>query len=118
LSLDQEDGDRPGPLVLGVAIESPQESQAPGRRPRLVVVGDSDFAANYSANIPGNAEMFMSIVRWLAQEKIAVIPPRLPQERLLTMSETQRRLISWFALLLLPGMAIGVAAYLRRGSRA
>jgi ABC-type uncharacterized transport system involved in gliding motility auxiliary subunit len=115
LSLDPEDGDRAGPLFLGVAIESPpQASQASGRRQRLVVVGDSDFAANYSANIPGNAEMFLSIVRWLAQERIAVIPPRLPQERVLTMSDGQRRLISWFALLLLPGMALGVAAYLRR----
>jgi hypothetical protein len=58
--------------------------------------------------------MFLSIVHWLAQERIVTIPSRLPQERVLTMSESQRRLISWFALLLLPGMAVGVAGYLRR----
>jgi hypothetical protein len=39
-----------------------------------VIVGDSDFVANYSANIPGNAEMFLSVVRWLAQEKFVAIP--------------------------------------------
>jgi hypothetical protein len=118
LSLDQEDGDRPGPVSLGVAVESPPRSspagQAPVRPLRMVAVGDSDFAANYSANIPGNAEMFLSIVRWLAQEKAAAIPSRLPQERVLTMTAWQHRLISWVALLLLPGMAVGVAAYLRR----
>jgi ABC-type uncharacterized transport system involved in gliding motility auxiliary subunit len=105
-------------VFLGVAIETrppqTQAGQAPARQTRLVVVGDSDFAANYSANIPGNAEMFLSIVRWLAQEKVAAIPSRVPQERMLTMTDGQRSLLSWFALLLLPGMAIGVAAYLRK----
>jgi hypothetical protein len=118
LSMDQEDGDRPGPVSLGVAVEAQTRSapagQAPARQLRMVAVGDSDFAANYSANIPGNAEMFLSIVRWLAQERVATIPPRLPQERVLTMAAWQHRFISWIALLLLPGMAVGVAAYLRR----
>jgi hypothetical protein len=119
LSMDPEEGDRPGPIPLGVAIEGPapppsQAGQKPLRYSRLVVVGDSDFAANYSGNIPGNADMFLSIVRWLAQDTGATIPPRLPQERLLAMSAWQHRLISWIALLLLPGMAVGVAAYLRR----
>jgi ABC-type uncharacterized transport system involved in gliding motility auxiliary subunit len=118
LSLDPEDGDRPGPVSLGVAVEapprSPQAGQAPARQLRMVAVGDSDFAANYSANIPGNAEMFLSIVRWLAQEKVATIPPRLPQERVLTMTAWQHRLLSWIALLLLPGIAVGTAAYLRK----
>ena len=118
LSLDQEDGDRPGPISLGVAVEALPRStpagQAPARQVRLAAVGDSDFAANYSANIPGNAEMFLSIVRWLAQEKGATIPSRLPQERVLTMTGWQHRLVSWVALLLLPGMAVGVAAHLRK----
>ncbi|MGH7552282.1 MAG: GldG family protein, partial [Longimicrobiales bacterium] len=118
LSMDQADGDRPGPVSLGVAVEAPPPStragQAPARQLRMVAVGDSDVAANYSSNIPGNAEMFLSIVRWLAQEKVAVIPSRLPQERALTMTAWQHRLISWVALLLLPGIAVGVAAHLRK----
>jgi len=117
LSLDQEDGDRPGPISLGVAIEAPapaQAAQAPARQSRLAVVGDSDFAANYSANIPGNADVFLSIVRWLAQDAGARIPPRLPQERVLSMTVRQQTLLSWLALLLLPGTALGVAVYLRQ----
>jgi ABC-type uncharacterized transport system involved in gliding motility auxiliary subunit len=118
LSMDQEEGDRPGPIPLGVAIESPappaRAVRTPVRQSRLVVVGDSDFAANYSANIPGNAEMFLSIVRWLAQDEGVTIPARTPQERQITMNPTQHTAVLLLALLLLPGMAAGVAVHLRR----
>ena len=117
-SMDPEKGDRPGPLSLGVAISRrpvlPASSgPAPVREPRLVVVGDSDFVANYSGNVPGNADIFLSMIRWLAQEKVVTIPPRVPQERVLTMAGSQVRLVSWFAVLLLPGLAAGAWAYLR-----
>lgn len=126
-SMDPEKGDRPGPLSLGVAISmhpvspasgdtAPARDTTPSREPRLVVVGDSDFVANYSGNVPGNTEMFLSIVRWLAQEKVVSIPPRGPQERLLTMTGSQVRIVSWFAVLLLPGLAAGAWAYRREGS--
>jgi len=105
LSMDPQRGDRPGPIPLGVAISTDTA--------RLVVVGDSDFAANYSANVPGNAEIFLSMVRWLAREKVIAIPPRLPQERLLAIDTTQRRLLIFFAVVLLPGLAAAVAASIR-----
>jgi len=113
LSMDPENGDRPGPVSLGVAVSA--QPAAPlsgdGSRPRdtrLVVVGDSDFVANYSANVPGNSEMFLSIVHWLAQENVVAIPRRAPPERVLTMTASQRRNVFWFAVLLLPGLVVGV----------
>ena len=107
LSMDPGKGDRPGPVSLGVAVSTQPASQS--RETRLVVVGDSDFVANYSANVPGNSEMFLSIIHWLAQEKVVTIPPRLPQERVLTMTASQRRNVFWFAVLLLPGLAVAAA---------
>ena len=115
LSMDPQKGDRPGPVSLGVAISAPA---SPNRGMRLVVVGDSDFAANYSANIPGNAEMFHAIVQWLEQEKVVTIPPRVPQQRLLAISTAQRETVFWLALLVLPGLAAGAGVYLRAVSRA
>lgn len=117
-SLDPEKGDRPGPVSLGVAISVPPgpprvNGPAPRER-RLVVVGDSDFVANYSANVPGNSAMLLAMVRWLAQEKVTVIPARALQERLLTMSTSQHSAVSWFAVLVLPGFALATAVYLRR----
>lgn len=121
LSMDPEDGDRPGPVSLGVAVAAPpiaprSGARSPSRETRLVVVGDSDFVANYSANVPGNAEIFLSIIQWLAQEKVMTIPPRVPQERMVAMTASERRNVFWFAVLLLPGLAVGTAVYIwRRG---
>jgi ABC-type uncharacterized transport system involved in gliding motility auxiliary subunit len=122
LSMDAASGDRPGPVSLGVALSSPAASTgsgntAPPREMRLVAVGDSDFVANYSANIPGNADIFLSIVHWLAQDRVVTIAPRRPYERLLTMSGAQRQVLSWFAILVLPGAALGLAAFLRKKNR-
>jgi ABC-type uncharacterized transport system involved in gliding motility auxiliary subunit len=96
------------------AARPPSTGGAPSREPRVVVIGDSDFVANYSANVPGNSEMFLSIVRWLAQEQVVAIPRRVPQGRMLTMTPSQRRTVFWFAVLLLPGVAAGIAVSLRR----
>ena len=114
-SLDQARGDRPGPVPLGVAISAPRVANSlASREPRLVVVGDSDFVANYSANVPGNAGMFLSIVDWLAQEHVLTIPPRVAEPRTLDMTASQQRYVSWFALLFLPALAFGAAVYLRK----
>jgi hypothetical protein len=117
-SMDPAKGDRPGPVSLGVAISvspgPPRVNSPPLRETRLVVIGDSDFVANYSANVPGNSAMLLAIVRWLAQEEVMVIPPRAPQERLLTLSTSQRRAVSLFAVLILPGLAVATGVYLRR----
>jgi ABC-type uncharacterized transport system involved in gliding motility auxiliary subunit len=118
-SMDPAKGDRPGPLPIGVAISAPPtaprfDKDAPFRETRLVVVGDSDFVANYSANVPGNSAMFLSIVRWLAQDKPVIIAARQPDERLLTMNATGKRAVSWLALVVLPGIAVGLALYVRR----
>lgn len=121
-SMDPASGDREGPVPLGVAVSRLPSAAAFGasgqaRETRIVVVGDSDFAANYSSNVPGNAEMFLSIVRWLAQQTVVTIAPRVPEERRLAMDGTGFRLVSWFALFVLPGVAFGVAAWrYRRGT--
>ena len=117
-SMDPASGDRQGPVSLAVAVSKRPSAAAFGaagqaRDTRLVVVGDSDFVANYSTNVPGNAQIFLSIVRWLAQQTVVAIPPRAPQERVLTMTGADVRTISWIALLLLPGLAFGVGVFFR-----
>jgi len=118
-SMDPDKGDRPGPVSLGVAVSPsrPSGGARASREPRMVVVGDSDFVANYSGNVPGNSDMFLSIIRWLAQENVVAIPARVPQERVLTMTASQLRAVSWFAVLLLPGLAVGTGLYLQGRKR-
>lgn len=123
-------GDTKGPISLAVAVSAPASegtpppadtpnSDPPPDKPetRLVVVGDSDFAANAFLNIPGNRDMFLNIVNWLAQqENLIAVRPRDPEDRRITVSAGQDRLIFWFTVLIMPGLILlaGVHAWWRR----
>jgi ABC-type uncharacterized transport system involved in gliding motility auxiliary subunit len=109
--------------MLGVAVSAPLSTNvAPDGTPvgvgfgaaetRLAVLGDSDFAANYSANIPGNRDLFLGIVRWLSQQEVVAIPARQFEERQMAISGVQRRNLSWLAMFALPLLLAGGALYM------
>ena len=126
VAMDVSKGDRQGPISLGVAVTAPIEG-APGAsandaakkdeaqpKPevRLVVLGDSDFVANAAGNIPGNLDLFLNTVNWLAQqESLIAIRPRQPQDRRVTMNATQQRNVLWLSVFVLPGLIIGSGVY-------
>ncbi|HXW07977.1 MAG TPA: Gldg family protein [Vicinamibacterales bacterium] len=123
-------GDVQGPVSLAVALSAPvegatpppadQAADAPGQNKpetRIVVVGDSDFAANNSVGVIGNRDMFLNIVNWLAQqENLIAVRPRDPEDRRITLSAGQDRLIFWFTVLIIPGLILlaGVQTWWRR----
>jgi len=126
---DFENGDTQGPISLAVALTAPVENAAPPPDPakggenankpetRLVVVGDSDFAANNVAGMGGNRDMFLNIVNWLAQqENLIAVRPRDPADRRITLTAGQDRMITWFTLLVLPGLIFiaGIQTWWRR----
>src|SRR5262245_55025006 len=60
---DYEPGkDQKGPLTIGAAAS---KSVAGKKEARLVVIGDSDFAANYVFKFQRNADLFLNSVNWL-----------------------------------------------------
>ena len=103
-----------------------RHAAAAGRRPgadpnkpetRLVVVGDSDFAANSVAGMGGNRDMFLNIVNWLAQqENLISVRPRNPEDRRITLTAGQDTMIFWFTLAILPGLIFlaGIQTWWRR----
>jgi ABC-type uncharacterized transport system involved in gliding motility auxiliary subunit len=123
-------GDVKGPISLAVAVSSPVGGETPPppapdgqdanpNKPetRLVVVGDSDFAANSVAGMGGNRDMFLNMVNWLAQqENLISVRPRNPADRRITLTGGQDRMIFWFAMVILPGLIFlaGVQAWWRR----
>jgi ABC-type uncharacterized transport system involved in gliding motility auxiliary subunit len=126
---DFENGDTQGPISLAVAVTAPVDSAPPpadkpkegenANKPetRLVVVGDSDFAANNVAGMGGNRDMFVNIVNWLAQqENLIAVRPRDPEDRRITLTAGQDRMITWFTLLVLPGLIFiaGIQTWWRR----
>ena len=102
-----------GPLSLGVAAErksGPEPSPTDGR---LVVIGNSQFADNQYASQVRNGDLFMNTINWLAQdEDLISIRPKSPTSRHVTFTETQQRELTWFSLLLLPGLVILSGVYI------
>jgi len=124
-----EKGDVQGPISLAVAVNAPATEGTPPpatadgqdnpNKPetRLVVVGDSDFAANSVAGMGGNRDMFLNMVNWLAQqENLISIRPRNAADRRVTLTGGQDRMIFWFSMFILPGLIFlaGVQAWWRR----
>ena len=126
---DFENGDTQGPISLAVAVTAPLDTAPPpadkakegdtANKPetRLVVVGDSDFAANNVAGMGGNRDMFLNMVNWLAQqENLIAVRPRDPEDRRITLTSGQDTMITYFTLLILPGLIFiaGIQTWWRR----
>jgi ABC-type uncharacterized transport system involved in gliding motility auxiliary subunit len=119
VALDEAKGDKKGPVVIGsavsaaVAAATPPTPPAPGDdapkpETRVVVVGDSDFAANGGLGIQGNRDLFMNTVGWLSQqENLISIRPKEADDRRITLTSTQQSNITWLSLLIIPGFVFG-----------
>ncbi len=126
VELDEKKGDKKGPVSIGAAVSAPAPGapapapeNADQRKPetRVVVVGDSDFVANYALNIQGNKDLFLNALNWLAQqENLIAIRPKEPNDRRLTLTADQSRRLMWFALFIIPGaiFATGIYTWWRR----
>jgi ABC-type uncharacterized transport system involved in gliding motility, auxiliary component len=125
-------GDKAGPVTLAAAVsaaatdapapaptpgDSPKPADAPKPETRVVVFGDSDFVTNGYLGIPGNRDLFLNSVNWLAQqENLISIRPKDPEDRRVTLTSDQAKLIFWLSILIIPGLilAAGVQTWWRR----
>jgi ABC-type uncharacterized transport system involved in gliding motility auxiliary subunit len=117
VSLDESKGDKKGPISLAVAVsasagtsEPPKPGAEADKKPetRVVVFGDSDFAANAGLGIQGNRDLFLNTVGWLSQqENLIAIRPKEADDRRITLTATQQQNIMWLSLLIIPGFIFG-----------
>lgn len=122
-------GDIAGPVSLGAAVSvggeapanpatpDPATPDAPKPESRMVVMGDSDFASNRWLGTAGNRDLFLNTVNWLAQqENLISIRARDPEDRRITLSAGDDRLIFWLTIVAIPGLILllGVQAWWRR----
>ena len=126
VELNEDAGDRPGPISIGMAVSAPSstepavtgadaesgEADATPPETRLVVIGDSDFATNGVVGIQGNRDMFLNTVNWLAQkENLISIRAREPEDRRLTLTADGQRRVRWLSLFLVPAFVFGSGVY-------
>ncbi len=107
--------DRPGPITLAIAAEN-LNSQA-----RLVVFGDSDFAADANFFVFANGDLLMNAIDWAAgQEDLINLTPKESTARMLIPPQTMTmNLILLGAVIVLPGLALlgGVVVFFQRRRR-
>ncbi|APB33591.1 ABC-type uncharacterized transport system involved in gliding motility, auxiliary component [Gloeomargarita lithophora Alchichica-D10] len=96
--------DREGPLPIGVAVNV--------GKGRLVVIGDSEFAADGLFNLQRNGDVFLNSVNWLAQNESQPLSIRSkdPTNRRLNIATPLATTITLLALIGLPGGALVAAA--------
>ena len=113
VSLDEAKGDKKGPITIAAAVSAPVSAadakpDEPKKEARVVVFGDSDFAAQAGLGIQGNRDLFMNTVGWLSQqENLISIRPKDPDDRRITLTATQQSFITWVSLLFIPGAIFG-----------
>jgi ABC-type uncharacterized transport system involved in gliding motility auxiliary subunit len=124
VSLDESKGDKKGPITIAAAASAssaapaapggsnPLDPEAPKPETRVVVVGDSDFAANAGLGIQGNRDLFLNTIGWLSQqENLIAIRPKNPEDRRITLTATQQSNITLLSLLVIPACIFGTGIY-------
>ena len=111
-------GDKQGPLTVAAAVSAAGAAaaggapDAPKPETRVVVYGDSDWAANSGLGIQGNRDLFMNTIGWLSQqENLISIRPKDPEDRRLTMTAAQQTNVTWLSLFIIPGLVFFTGFY-------
>jgi ABC-type uncharacterized transport system involved in gliding motility auxiliary subunit len=96
-------------LSLGVAANR----KVGDKDARLVVIGNSQFAANPSVGQGRNGDLFFNTMEWLTQdENLISIRPKSATNRRVTLSEAQSAALHWLNLVFLPGLVIFSGIYI------
>ena len=127
VQLNVEAGDVSGPIPIAVSVsqtvdddatppdaetDAETDAEPTPREARLVVFGDSDFAANGAVGIAGNRDLILNTINWLAQqENLIAIRPREPEDRRITLTADQQVRITWLSLLMVPGVILATGVY-------
>jgi len=112
--------DLAGPLPLAVAATKevkPAAGEQKAVRARLVVIGDSDFAANPYFGVQGNGNLFLNTVSWLGEEEDLIsIRPKSPEDRRVILSRSQQNTVRLVVLFVIPGavLLVGIVVWARR----
>jgi len=105
--------DKKGPLTLGAAGTYNGE----GTKGQFVVVGSSSWITNSFLRFNGNRDLFLNIMNWLSSdEDLISIRPKDPEDRRLTMSASQMRLVAYSSVVAIPLLIIaaGVGVWWKR----
>lgn len=109
-----DEGERPGPLTLAVALER-HLAHGEKKRQKLILIGDGDFLSNSVLGNGGNLSLGFNLVRWLADdESLLGIAPKTAIDLDLALSQNQALLMGLVFLLILPLGFFGLGFWIWR----
>jgi ABC-type uncharacterized transport system involved in gliding motility auxiliary subunit len=107
--------DKRGPFTLAVA--GTYAGAKPSESGRFVVVGNSGWASNQALGFSGNRNLLLNMINWLSSdEDLISIRPKEPEDRRITLTRAQFRLVQTTSQFFLPLIVIvgGVMVWLKR----
>ena len=111
----EEGVDNPGPLFLAIAAEDSV------KKSRLVVFGNSEFAADVNFNAYGNGDLLINTIDWAAeQENLINLTPKEPITRSFNpLNQIQLIAVIVGSICLMPGVALagGIVSWIARRKR-
>lgn len=109
VSFSEEDGDRAGPVTIGMALERKTDGPESNGTQRVAALADSDFATNANLGTLGNRPFAMALIQWLAHRdsQIAVDIPTAPDASL-TLAPWETRFIWLGFVLALPLLLLAI----------
>lgn len=119
-----ENADTRGPVAVAIAATrrisehtAGVENDSGEKRSRLVIFGDSDFAANYLFDFQKNGDLFLNALSWLAEEDDLIsIRPKDPEDRRLNLTAAGSKMMLLVSVFLLPAASFlaAIVIYRRR----
>ncbi len=99
--------DMAGPVPVAVSVElPPQNSDSPAGN--LIVMGNSNFAANHYFDLVGNRDFFLNTINWLAEQHDLLTSrgssSGVPE--LYFMTKRQGQIVYWLCVVALPALVL------------
>ncbi len=112
--------DLKGPLAIGAALSRPVAEASENRteenptESRLVVIGNASFITNGPVEQQLNPDVFANAIAWLSQREgeVLSISPRELTNRRIILGPVKGNAVAFSAVLLLPLLGFGTAAFL------
>lgn len=100
---DPDTGDKQGPIAIAAAVEAEPRTAGATSKARIVVFGDSDFAANKDFLNQGNGDLLLNAIGWLAeQEDLIAIRPHKAGHNPISLTERDGKTLFWVGVILFP----------------
>jgi len=112
---EKEDVKGPLPIAAALAPKSPPAEGKP--RPAIVIIGNSTFSTNAFINFPGNTDLFLHTIAWLAEDRdMITIGPRDQALRPFVPNPMQERALLYVQVVFLPALLLiaGITVWRKR----